>query len=481
MLNVYELQYEVVTPLYLGGFASRDHKCRLNNHGPDDDGFKREIAELRWDAGSISARPIVDSWRWWFRALVGGIIGTDAGARRKLRALEWQYFGGTGDDVAALCGKVAVLEGTDLPVRAYGQGRPWEAAKDNTDHKKLWASFLGYGLSSAPSEDAHTAIGGGCLFSEPKRGARFAPTAIATHPRFGIVSESSFKVRVIADSCAWSVLFPVVAVAARLGGLGARSRRALGSVQISEVSENNRSVGAMSAADTADVVRWCRAELVRELGLTPRAIAADEPEFAIVQPGMLIRETTLPDATWWEVLASVRNQLRIDHERSDAVIPSERKYVLNQASKGFRQQHTNGAFNYGQSVTRKDADPFPYWHSVDHDAAWGARYGAQKQEAVNILGGLPIPYQFSKAPRDRRKVTVVSAGERWPSPLSFRVRKNESGPGFKVLTILMKRQQPKGVRIKELPGTEYRWSKDWSRLETFVRSCGSEVIVEPLA
>lgn len=436
-----DLTYQVITPLYLGGFAAREPASNRGHWRADrqkaEATTKQERLRLARDAEEIGVEPFVSMWRWWFRALIGGVVGTSDTGLEDLRKLEHEWFGGIGKSVQPLRFTVARADRNKLQAMACDESRGARA----------WASYLGFGVNG----------------EKVNIGTRENPDRIPTrHPRFA-VTQGSITLRIVANDTDWAVLEKVIRVSAELGALGARQRRGLGSLQLTSIGEDDVSCepGSELMRGASEVQTFLR----KRLNLTERGGEVD-PTFPVLQETCCRVKDSRSFRSASDALVAIRNQLRIDRAGNDETVPSQ-GLCLGTSGVGWRQR-----INGGHIPANTSRGGHPYWKGRDHDAAALAGQGASV--AQNVIFGLPIPYPtfnhlMVNAFLDDKDV-------RRPSPLMFRVRKREDG--FFVRILLMRsRFLPLGATVMAksdvggpvvYPHTE---QAGWDDLNRFIDSC----------
>jgi hypothetical protein len=367
-LQLEQLQFQVVTPLYLGGADPR---------APDD--------------ARVYVRPIVAQWRWWFRALAGGVFGTDSDGLARVRRLEQSYFGAVHEFGDAKSGpmqfRVRLLPG------------PLQEPQEFTANRDPVLNYLGYGLGGTRQDPA----------------------------RLGIPPESRFTLEVIASEEAWKLLRVLNYFWANFGGLGARHRRGLGSIAWLDS-------GANSLPQNARSMREQFKDLIGQ-GAPPPTFGAI-PEMPVVHPDWFrVKLSAKTFSSWKEALTAIRNQLRL--EARTPVPPP-----VHLGGKGFGYRQGDGSSHrWVQEFKRfPDGRTFPYYPTRDKEAAWKLfqlfKRGSGRPvtvSLVNPLFGLPVVFAGWNL-----TITAYQGEDeiRRPSPLSFRVFK--SGGQFRVAIVYFK-------------------------------------------
>lgn len=406
MLRREKLEFLVITPLYLGGADPR---------APDD--------------ARIYIRPIVAQWRWWFRALAGGLFGTDQSGLAEVRKREQHYFGSVHEETCAMRFRVRLLS------EQLGTRQEFTANRDPV------LNYLGYGFG----------------------GTREEPRA-----RLGIPPGARFTLEVIATEDVWSLLGLLNSFWVNFGGLGARHRRGLGSIEWLNPGANLRPQDAGSMLDRFR-------QILAPEGWRPSF--GEIPEMPVVHPEWM--RTKLSKETfrgWKDALAAIRNQLRIE-----ASTPVPPRSCLGNGGFGYRQGD-GSSHRWVQDFKRfPDGRTFPYYPTRDKEAAWklfqAFKQGRQtiRVSLVNPLFGLPVVFGGWNL--------TISAflGKdeiRRPSPLSFRVFR--SGNQYRVAVVYFKsRFLPQGSEVRAVSSGEEQTialGASWEYLDRFFELCdGTEV------
>lgn len=409
MLVPKHLDFEVVTPTYVGG---ADASSRKADPDPDskhkaEEKFEAEEKFLKRDA-RMRVRPIVDMWRYWFRALLGGLIGTDACARERIAEKETALFGGLGEPATAARVRVSLASGHTL--RASNKYVVGPAGRN-------YGAYLGYGLG-------------------PRHSGRGEERVLEEHGRCAIEpSQPPFKVDVICGDDDWRLLEHVIRIWSLFGGLGARHRRGFGSIRWSndghgQVPRDHARLkthleGAVKRAREAFVERYCN----RQWPTTP---PPGDPPFDVVNPDHCVirlvnqRFTGRQVSGQDEALTAIRHQLRTDP-------PGTPPFFLGANGVGWRQR--TGAGRATLPATPKARGGFQFYDGRDHDAVHDARTRRSGGRVDNIALGAPIAYPTWDT--TIRLLLKDGTELRRPSPLSFRVLKVPPDD-FRVLVVLFK-------------------------------------------
>jgi CRISPR type III-B/RAMP module RAMP protein Cmr1 len=414
MLRKEPLQFQVVTPLYLGGADPR---------APGD--------------ARVYVRPVVAQWRWWFRALAGGVFGTTRNGLAQVRAREQKFFGGVHKVGEAETGPMR------FRVRLVGQqlGNPVEF----TANRDPVLNYLGFGLASTRDQAA----------------------------RLGIPPGSRFTLEVVTSDTMWDLLCVLNYFWVNFGGLGARHRRGLGSIEWISPAVNQPPQDGRLARGMLDRFR----QLI-DAG-DPQPSFGEIPEMPVVHPGWFrVKLAAKSFSDWKQALSAIRNQLRIE-ARGPTPPP------LHLGSRGFGYRQGDGASHrWVQEFKRfPDGRTFPYYPTRDKEAAWqlfqALKLGREKDvkvSLVNPLFGLPVVFGgwnlSITAYQDKDEI-------RRPSPLSFRVFR--SGNSYRVAIVYFKsRFLPENSKLRAV------WKSDkkcpvslgagWEYLDGFFERCeGTEV------
>ncbi len=414
MLRKELLQFQVVTPLYLGGADPR---------APGD--------------ARIYVRPVVAQWRWWFRALAGGVYGTDPDGLAQVRAKEQQFFGGVHKVGEAATGPMRFR--VRLAEQQLGPPEEFTANPDPV------LNYLGFGLGSTQKEPA----------------------------RLGIPPGSRFTLEVIASDEIWSLLCVLSYFWVNFGGLGARHRRGLGSIEWISPAVNQPPQDGRLARGMLDRFRQL-------IDAGDRHPSFDQiPELPVVHPDWFrVKRTTRPFSEWKEALAAIRNQLRIE-ARGPTPPP------LHLGSRGFGYRQGDGASHrWVQEFKRfPDGRTFPYYPTRDKEAAWqlfqALKLGREKDvkvSLVNPLFGLPVVFGGWNL-----SITAYQEKDeiRRPSPLSFRVFRSDNG--YRVSIVFFKsRFLPENSNLRAVWKSDtkcpIRLGAGWEYLDGFFKRCeGTEV------
>ncbi len=417
-LSAEKFHYRVTTPLYLGG---------PNPRSPDD--------------ARIYLRPVVAHWRWWFRALAGGLVGTNDTGLERVRELEQKYFGGVHEVGGAAAGPM------QFRVRLASPGL--QKPRAFTANRDPVLNYLGYGLGATRDQPA----------------------------RRGIPPESSFTLEVVATQEVCELLKVLNYLWVNFGGLGARQRRGLGSIEWLDGSGNPPPQDGRSLAQK-------RERFASLLGMSDEQakFAGGLSEIPVVHRDFFrVKVCSDTFQSWKDALAAIRNQLRL--EVSVGAPPK-----LHLGAKGFGWRQGNGASHNWtpEYKTIPNRPPFPYYPTRDKTAAWqlfqalsANRRPAQSVSLQNPMFGLPVVFGgwnlVITAYQDEEEL-------RRPSPLSFRVFRN--GEQYGVLVVYFKsRFLPSPARLRAVwkRGDETRscpvqLGADWSYLDDFFDACdGKEV------
>jgi CRISPR type III-B/RAMP module RAMP protein Cmr1 len=419
MLCKKPLEFEVVTPLYLGGADPR---------APGD--------------ARIYVRPIVAHWRWWFRALAGGILGTTPKALDKLRAAEQACFGGVHEAGQASSGPMR------FRVRLIGQklGQPVQylAQRDPV------LGYLGYGLGATRTEQ----------------------------PRWAIPPEARFRIEVITTEPVWKILTILNYFWVNFGGLGARSRRGLGSLEWLDGRCNPTPQNGQRAAELRESFRSALGELAPTRGEQPEFLGG-LPEMAVVHPQFFrAKVITKPFDRWRDALTAIRNQLRLEVGST----PPPPQFHLGRDGFGYRQG--DGQAHRWQPEYKQQ---FPYYPTRDKAAAWSLhralRAGRQPHPPVSLVNprfGLPLVFSgWSLTITARHRDEEL----RRPSPVSFRVFRDQNK--YRIMVVYWKsRFLPEQAsllavwrRNDQQHDCEVRLAQGWEYLDRFFEFCDGEEVM----
>lgn len=411
MLEQKELTYEVITPLYLGG---ADPRAR--------------------DDARIYVRPIVAQWRWWFRALAGGVFGTTEGGLAQVRRLEQHYFGGVH--------AVGEAEAGPMRFRVRLKRENLKRPSEFTANRDPVINYLGYGLAST----------------------RQQPVA-----RLGIPPGSKFTLEVVAPEEVWKLLCVLNYFWANFGGLGARHRRGLGSIEWLNSGANSQPQNA------GGMLNRFRELVARD---APRPLFGEIPEMPVVHPDWFrAKLSTKTFSGWKDALAAIRNQLRI--EASTSGRPS---LHLGEGGFGYRQGDGR-SHSWVQEFKRfPDGRTFPYYPTRDKQAAWDLYRALSRNqdptnsvEILNARFGLPLVFGGWHL-----TITAYQGDNeiRRPSPLSFRVFR--MGNQYRVAVVYFKsRFLPENSELRAVCGSlqqTIQLGAGWEYLDRFFELCeGTEV------
>jgi CRISPR-associated protein Cmr1 len=240
-----------VTPLFLGGAALVPSGVEDTRDGPIP--ILRVPAEIR----PPSIRGVM---RFWFRALWGD------GESRALREREAQYFGSTGTG--------------QCPVRMQWRGKPPESRPWPRGGYEMGVRYLGFTLNTHVKEEG--------------KKIRRIRDYVEPGYEFTLVFRS-------ADPAALKAHWAAIWLVGHLGGIGLRSRRGFGSLNIREVAGCPLPLplakDAQSAKEVAAAVGEGLQSLVKELGVrVPREPGA----FPLVHQGQPIRIVAGSGDGWGE-------------------------------------------------------------------------------------------------------------------------------------------------------------------------------------
>src|SRR5581483_5650864 len=374
MLLWKELNYEVITPLYLGGTEPRK--------GLNESNEQRVRLDTR-----IRIRPILAMWRYWYRALAGGLLGTTAAALRLIHRREQELFGGVheqnDDEAHAAKFRVRLVSQRIAEHREY------------TAHRDPLFNYLGFGVASTKEEG----------------------------PRLGIAPKTTFTVEVVCDEATWDMLSTLNYIWVNCGGLGARHRRGLGSIAWHDPAYN-------PPARPYELLTAYRARFSMLFGTEANAAEFDEragPEMPVIHSDWCQIKVSRPFGTWLEALSAIRNQLRIDVEKTSP------PPTLHLGERGYGYRQGNGQSHEWVEVRTKKG--FPYYPGRDKAEAQRALDGDRHPAPVldNVSFGLPVAYSGWGM-----IVNVMLDGVelRRPSPVSFRVL--QDGRGYRVAILYFK-------------------------------------------
>ena len=352
-LHKEELQFRVTTPLYLGGADPTS--------GSDT---------------RIYVRPIVAQWRWWFRALAGGVFGTSDEGLKRVRAEEQRVFGGVH--------KVGEAPTGAMQFRVRLVEQKLNGALLDFPQRDPVMNYLGYGLGRTGD-----------------RGARF-----------GIPPGSQFKLEVIASEKTLQLIHILNYFWVNFGGLGARQRRGLGSIEWihpkNPTPQNGR--GA----------REKREEFKKLLDGSGEPGFGAIPEMPVVHAGWFRAKVAKASfSSWKDALKAIRNQLRIEAPGR----PCSGEHL---GSRGFGYRQGDGERHKWKEQT--SGRGFAYYPTRDKQEARRIRQALQARKSCTVnplknpLFGLPLVFSgwnlriTAYQQQDSKEVEI-----RRPSPLSFRV------------------------------------------------------------
>ena len=315
--------FVLVTPAYLRGAGQR--------------------AELR----TASFKGVL---RFWWRALrwaaVRAASADDSSALTELQRQEAELFGSAASDVVAQSGQGLIR---NLSVEAVTH-RPVAIRKAGTNVTPMEAYLLGVGLSRQNVTTANAL----------DAGARFEMTLL-------IDAKSAFT-RDFQKGLTDAIMLMGI-----VGGIGARSRRGLGSLAVQSLSINHQ---AQEVPDSPEALQdWLQALQISNPGV------AGLPPF-----------TALSQATAWEVLSDNVDRL---------------EFLIADTSKAMVRYRSYGR-KVGAGRPRENSIPeqvLSPQFSDDHDAIADAMFNHVKPVFAprRVAFGLPHNYRFSSRDEDRVK------------------------------------------------------------------------------
>ena len=446
MLDIKEFRFKVVTPLYLGGVDPRADEIQA----------KRDT--------QIRLRPVLAMWRYWFRALKGAELGTDAKGLEELEKQEQRLFGGVRGEHPTAAGIRARLVRVDnFNHSDYTEQEP---------HKSRYGRYLGYGLQE-----------------QKQRGV------VIQNRRWAVKPGCEFTIAITAAQSDFDTLVDVIDTWVHCGGLGARHRRGWGCI---EWTNRPRQV---------DYFKWLAERMKRYEGKM-----STEPEFDVLHPDWCrIQICNAPSGepfkSWGDALVAVRNQLRIDAGRwgfdqrlvqdneckkleDERVDPKKKQAVqlanpmnpptlhLGESGYGWRQRwpdwRLSGTWGFDKK-TQTEKWLYAFYQGRDHDEARKARqgWGCSPYNLKNIHFGLPVAYPTWDGMMVEPKLDDKPI--RRPSPISFRI--SGANQNYRVTVLLFKsRFLPEGNCPIEANGRSVQRPEDWQDLDAFFDACHGYIV-----
>jgi len=327
------------------------------------------------DQEAVELRPpsIRGALRFWFRAMMGGVVGGDI---EKVRQLEAETFGST-------------EQASAIKIRINAPA-PQEKLWDFQLRSDRGIVYLGYGLSGSRTTPRRVYV------TPDPPGYEFELTLSCQHER----------VQSVAIGTLWLL--------AQFGGLGARTRRGFGSVEISQVTGDLPSnVQSLFASSSEPLAKWLQKNLVQV-----RKLFADFAGAKIQEPADPVFPVISKDHWVCRVL--------------DQTFPSW-KEALNWIGEEFRKYKEDRARAPHTRTTSTGS--FSYYISKDYDKVKKLFTPGQRPGQLNLpIFGLPLQFQFQSI---RKKARVVGEKhERRSSPLHIRVRRDVEG--YRVCLICFK-------------------------------------------
>ncbi|MGQ9593108.1 MAG: type III-B CRISPR module RAMP protein Cmr1 [Anaerolineae bacterium] len=353
-LHEIRVTLETVTPLFLGGADPR---------------------------GAPELRPpsLRGALRYWLRAALGGVLGDqnlDA-----LRKAEAAVFGSAGESSASVS-PVAVRLAHRPPLKAL----PYSKIEKETDKSFGWPgiAYLFFAARKTRTEQERSALMG----------------------------KFSLQLQLLpgADPSALSKACLALWLFTRLGGLGNRSRRGAGSLQVTDIQGELDLLEALPSLVTrADSPQKLVKELESGLNILPRLLGADSRSFCPNVPGAF-----------------------------DVIHPAAcRIFVLNRAYKGWQQALDEFGKVYQAFRNRRPPD-----YQVIKDEVTSPK-GQLSKPVERAAFGLPIPF-FYRSLGNRKATLAAEKHDRRASPLWIRVTGLANGTFTIVLTWFRSQFLPPG-------------------------------------
>lgn len=324
------------------------------------------------DRADCEMRPpsIKGDLRFWFRAMMGGILGdTSDGKLEKLRYLEGNLFGSSSAERAS---------GIKISVKDFSKAE--QRYFDSTNIRDFPIRYLGYGLG------------------DPKPGRKYLTPG-----------QSCFTVEIEAiNKSASELSLGTMWLLCNLGGLGARTRRGFGSVKITDVSitVDAKAVPIFPEFEQLFATINEKQQLSSYLSNGIKQIAGLYCRTAgISQPAQF---THIPKFT---VIAPQYLDLRIVSEKNKSEIRCFDSWnrALSFMGESYKYVRTMPQANKTGRVTRD--------YNVIREHS-----GKNNVELTLPVLGLPLPYKLGKN-RERDIVIAGATHTRRASPLMFRVFK----------------------------------------------------------
>lgn len=336
---------ETVTPLFLGGADPRGQP------------------ELR-------AASVRGALRFWLRALVGGVIGDRN--LDPLREAETQVFGDTESGSPIV---VRIRHGP-LKTESFSKIAGWDNAARN--YRKLGVAYLLFAARRTRTEPERNAISAGCSFE------------LMLHPRAGV--KDAARDDALRKGCVALWLLT------HLGGIGSRSRRGGGNMQVANVQ-------GQLPSDLPDL--QVRAESTQQL--------RDELANGLKQLRTLI-STGSPTAT-----ISPTPNFDVLHPNACRIV------VLNRTWNTWDQALDEVGH---QLQTFRNCRP-PDYQNVK-DVLTGTSHTLQRVERAAF--GLPMVFYY-RSLKGQQGILEGSAHDRRASPLFIRVMRLANGQHTVVMTV----------------------------------------------
>jgi len=393
-VNGLKFKLQVITPLFLSG--------------ADQQGVELRPPSIR---GAL---------RFWFRAMMGGVVG---GNLEKVSLLEAKVLGDT--DQAS---RIGIRVDATLPPT-----RDWDfQARDNPG-----IVYLGYGLS----------------------GSRTSPRRVYVSPDSG---DFKFCVTLsFQDESVGRVAIGAWWLLTEFGGLGARTRRGFGSIGVSQVVGKLPSgLQSLFTPPRGDIANWLR----ENLGLVRNSFA----EFA----GEDIQEPT--DSLFPMITRNLWSCLVLDNSFDSW---NEALNWIGQEFRKFREDRRRG-----QRTRTSSRGSFNYYISKDYDEAKKLLTSGQPPTRLQLpIFGLPLQFQFRSVNKTVR--VAGEFHDRRSSPLHIRIQKKAQNYRIYLICFKSRfLMDQEGLRIEEV-GNECNRPllnvPSWQPLENFVNQFkGQKVMLE---
>lgn len=370
-LHEIRVTLETVTPLFLGGADPR---------------------------GAPELRPpsLRGALRYWLRAALGGILGDqDLDALRKA---ETAVFGSAGESSASVSPvAVRLVHRAPLKVLSYSEMCAWKE-KDR--------SFGRPGIAY--------------LFFAA-RGTK------ADQERSGLMGKFSLQLQLLPGAAPSELMKACLALwlFARLGGLGNRSRRGAGSLQVTDIQGELDLSGALPSLVTrANSPQELVKELESGLSILPRLLGADSQSFCPTVLGAF-----------------------------DVIHPEVcRIFVLNRAYRDWQQALDEFGKVYQAFRNRRPPD----YHVVKNEMT--SSKGRLSQPVERAAFGLPIPFYY-RSLGGKKATLAAESHDRRASPLWVRVARLANGSHTIVLTWFRSQFLPPGEALLLSYGREQSKSR----------------------